>query len=192
MPSTANIRANGVSDLRLLRQLEFFRQKPNGYESADTKSLSESIFCKQVRIAAALQDRAYADENYQNWRKILTETCRAEVGALNPELVSVRLHRQAVEHYQKPEAFVSLTETDKGTLMKEVAPLISLDDKDEAAKRFDNFVYACCSVNWKVCRGWAAPRNSCAIQRQCWKGKLPSHRCRRSCPSSGRCRQTNF
>ena len=25
--------------------------------------------------------------------------------------------------------------------MKEVAPLISLDDKDEAAKRFDNFVY---------------------------------------------------
>lgn len=71
---------------------EFFRQKPNGYESADTKSLSESIFCKQVRIAAALQDGAYADENYQNWRKILTETCRAEVGALNPELVSVRLH----------------------------------------------------------------------------------------------------
>ena len=120
---------------------EFFRQKPNGYESADTKSLSESIFCKQVRIAAALQDGAYGDENYQNWRKILTETCRAEVGALNPELVSVRLHRQAVEHYQKPEAFISLTETDKGTLMKEVAPLISLDDKDEAAKRFDNFVY---------------------------------------------------
>ena len=120
---------------------EFFRQKPNGYESADTKSLSESIFCKQVRIAAALQDGAYGDESYQNWRKILTETCRAEVGALNPELVSVRLHRQAVEHYQKPEAFVSLTETDKGTLMKEVAPLISPDDKDEAAKRFDNFVY---------------------------------------------------
>ena len=121
---------------------EFFRQKPNGYESADTKSLSESIFCKQVRIAAALQDGAYGGEKYQNWRKILTETCRAEVGALNPELVSVRLHRQAVEHYQKPEAFVSLTETDKGMLMKEVAPLISLDDKDEAAKRFDNFVYS--------------------------------------------------
>ena len=120
---------------------EFFRQKPNGYEGTDTKSLSESIFCKQVRIAAALQDGAYTDEKYQCWRNVLTETCRAEVGALNPDLVSVRLHRKAVEHYQKPEAFVSLTETDKGTLMKEVAPLISLDDKDEAAKRFDNFVY---------------------------------------------------
>ena len=120
---------------------EFFRQKPNGYESTDTKSLSESIFCKQVRIAAALQDGAYADEKYQSWRNILTETCRAEVGALNPELVSVRLHRKAVEHYQKPEAFTALSETDKGTLMREVAPLISLDDKDEAAKRFDNFVY---------------------------------------------------
>ena len=43
--------------------------------------------------------------------------------------------------YQKPEAFTVLSETDKGTLMREVAPLISLDDKDEAAKRFDNFVY---------------------------------------------------
>ena len=120
---------------------EFFRQKPNGYESTDTKSLSESIFCKQVRIAAALQDGAYTDEKYQCWRNILTETCRAEVGALNPELVSVRLHRKAVEHYQKPEAFTALSETDKDTLMREVAPLISLDDKDEAAKRFDNFVY---------------------------------------------------
>ena len=87
------------------------------------------------------RDGAYADEKYQNWRKILTETCRAEVGEVNPELVSVRLHRQAVEHYQKPEAFTALSETDKGTLMREVAPLISLDDKDEAAKRFDNFVY---------------------------------------------------
>ena len=93
---------------------EFFRQKPNGYESTDTKSLSESIFCKQVRIAAALQDGAYTDEKYQSWRNILTETCRAEVGALNPELVSVRLHRKAVEHYQKPEAFTALSETDKG------------------------------------------------------------------------------
>ena len=43
--------------------------------------------------------------------------------------------------YQKPEAFAALSEIDKGTLMREVAPLISLDDKDEAAKRFDNFVY---------------------------------------------------
>ena len=114
-----------------------------GLEQGEEEALEEELNLLQhaESIAAALQDGAYADEKYQSWRNILTETCRAEVGALNPELVSVRLHRKAVEHYQKPEAFTALSETDKGTLMREVAPLISLDDKDEAAKRFDNFVY---------------------------------------------------
>ena len=58
--------------------------------------------------------------------------------------------------YQKPEAFAALSETDKGTLMREVAPLISLDDKDEAAKRPSGSIILCtvwCSVSWKVCPG---------------------------------------
>lgn len=120
---------------------EFFRQKPNGYESADTGSLSESIFYKRVRLAAALQESAFASPDFQGWRGALTDACRTEVAALNMELVSVRLHRQAVEKYRAPEAWTHLTETDKGILKKEVAPLIALTDTDEAAKRFDNFMY---------------------------------------------------
>ena len=53
----------------------------------------------------------------------------------------VRLEQPNKETVAACLLYTSLTETDKGTLMKEVAPLISLADKDEAAKRFDNCVY---------------------------------------------------
>ena len=117
---------------------------------------------------------------------------RAEVGALNPELVSVRLHRQAVEHYQKPEAFVSLTETDKGTLMKEVAPLISLDDKDEAAKRFDNFVYGLLLCELEGLPGLSRAQKQLRNTAAMLEGKATIPQVQTKLPSSGRCRQTNF
>ena len=111
---------------------------------------------------------------------------------MNPELVSVRLHRQAVEHYQKPEAFVSLTETDKGTLMKEVAPLISLDDKDEAAKRFDNFVYGLLLCELEGLPGLGRAQKQLRNTAAMLEGKATIPQVQAKLPSSGRCRQTNF
>jgi type I restriction enzyme R subunit len=60
---------------------------------------------------------------------------------LNPELISVKLHLQSVEKFKKPGSFQHLTETDKSELLQEIAPLVRLDDPDEYAKRFDNFMY---------------------------------------------------
>lgn len=41
----------------------------------------------------------------------------------------------------KPEAFVSISEGDKGELLTQIAPLVRSDEADEFAKRFDNFMY---------------------------------------------------
>ena len=48
---------------------------------------------------------------------------------------------QYVEKYKKPEAFVSISEGDKGELLTQIAPLVRSDEADEFAKRFDNFMY---------------------------------------------------
>lgn len=120
---------------------EFFRTKPNGFEGKDTKSLAENIFGKQIRLVMALQDGAFAEEEYQNWRKAMVDICHGQVAALNQELTSVKLKRQYVEKYKNKDAFHILSEGDKGELIKEIAPLVYLDDTDEAAKRFDNFMY---------------------------------------------------
>ena len=120
---------------------EYFRQKPNGMEGNDTKSLSENIFGKKVRLAAAMQESTFAEECYQEWRKELVTECNAQVLALNTELVSVRLRREYVEKYRKLGSFTYISEGAKGELIDHIAPLVYMNDPDEYAKRFDNFIY---------------------------------------------------
>ena len=120
---------------------EYFRTKPNGFEGKETKSLSENIFGKKIRLIAALQEAAFAEDEYQNWRSQMVGECRGQVENLNMDLVSVRLKRQYVEKYKKQEAYTFISEGDKGELITHIAPIVFLDDSDEYAKRFDNFMY---------------------------------------------------
>ena len=120
---------------------EFFREHTNGYEARETKTLSENIFGKQIKIAMALQESAFAGADYQSWRSELIDTCRRQILALNPDLIAVKLRMQAVEKYKKPDALTSISEGDKGELLTQIAPLVRADEPDEFAKRFDNFMY---------------------------------------------------
>ena len=120
---------------------EYFREHKEGYEARETKTLSENIFGKQIKIAMALQESAFAGENYQAWRNELIKTCHKQVTALNPELISVKLRMQFVEKYKKQDAFLSISEGDKGELLTQIAPLVRSEETDEFAKRFDNFMY---------------------------------------------------
>lgn len=120
---------------------EYFRAHKEGFESRETKTLSENIFGKQIRIAVALQESAFAGDDYQSWRSELVETCYSQVLGLNTDLIAVRLHIQSVEKFKKPGAFNYISEGDKGELMQQIAPIVHLDDNDEFAKRFDNFMY---------------------------------------------------
>lgn len=120
---------------------EYFRQHQNGYETAETKSLTENIFCKQIRLIFGLQESAFADASYQAFRSDLVQSCHQNVCDLSYDLVSVRLKREYVEKFQKADSFVSLSEMDKHDLTKHIAPLVVFKDTDEFAKRFDNFMY---------------------------------------------------
>ena len=120
---------------------EFFRQQPKGFEVKEAKTLKESIFEKRINIISALQNASFADEEYQSLRKELVDICHGQVKALSEEITSVRLKRRYVEKFKKDNALDCLSETDKLELTKEIAPIVDTDDDDEAAKRFDNFMY---------------------------------------------------
>lgn len=120
---------------------EYFREHQNGYETGETKSLTENIFCKQVQLITALQDSKFVDADYQDFRSELVAACYNSVCALSDDLVSVRLQKQYVEKYRKRENFKTLSEMDKYELTKYIAGLITSNDTDEFAKRFDNFMY---------------------------------------------------
>lgn len=120
---------------------EYFRAHKEGFESRETKTLSENIFGKQVRLISLLQENDYAEEDYRNWRNVLSDTCLQQIRALNTELTAVKLKLRYIEKYKKESAFALLSEEDKGELLQHIAPLIQVDDTDELAKRFDNFMY---------------------------------------------------
>ena len=120
---------------------EFFREHKEGYEARETKTLSESIFCKQIKIAVALQDSRFVDECYQQWRQEIINICNGQVKLLQPEIITVKLKLKYVEKYKDPESFVDISEISKGELIEHISPLVFLDDADEYAKRFDNFMY---------------------------------------------------
>ncbi|MBQ6713314.1 MAG: DEAD/DEAH box helicase family protein, partial [Selenomonadales bacterium] len=120
---------------------EFFRTYKEGFEAKDAKSLSENIFGKRVRLAVMLQHSAYAGDDYQSWRSELANACFEQVQELNTELITVRLRLQSVEKFKKPGSFNYLSEGDKGELLTDIAPIVHMDDTDEYAKRFDNFMY---------------------------------------------------
>lgn len=126
---------------------EYFREHKEGYEARDSKSLSENIFGKWVKIAVLMQESAYADDRYQAWRSELVDACCTQVSALSYDLVEVRLRKQYIEKYRNRAVYDYIGEGDKGELLKYVAPVIHLHDDDEMALRFDNFMYGLILAN---------------------------------------------
>lgn len=123
---------------------EFFREHKDGYKGEPIKSLSESIYEKQVKIITALQDATFAEKPYQDYRTELVSECHGRVSVLVEAVenkTTLKLIRKYVEKYSKKYSFVCLQETDKDELISHIAPNIYLEEQDEAAKRFDNFMY---------------------------------------------------
>ncbi len=120
---------------------EYFREHTNDYDTGETKSISENIFCKQVRLIFSLQESTFSAREYQDFRVELVNACYIGICSLSDDLVSVRLQKQYVEKFRHKDSFNSLSEMDKYELTKFIAPLITSTDTDEYAKRFDNFMY---------------------------------------------------
>ncbi|WP_301173560.1 DEAD/DEAH box helicase family protein [Brevibacillus nitrificans] len=124
-----------------LGNFEFFRANKEGLMGNETQSLSEAIFSKRVRLIHHLQHATFVDDSYQDIRAGLIQTVHHQINTLNTELTAVKMQLQFIEKYKHQEAFVCLSDTDKHNLITYLAPLVYMDDTDEYAKRFDNFMY---------------------------------------------------
>ncbi len=123
------------------RNFEFFAENPKAVEGKVGSSLSETVFCRQAELVKGLQQSAFAADEYQKWRGEMAGTIHYQVVDLNEELVSVRLHRKAVEHFKQQIAYEFIGDGDLGTLKAEIAPLVRNDEPDVDALRFDAFMY---------------------------------------------------
>lgn len=143
---------------------EYFRANKEGIEGKDTASLSELIFIKRVHIIKNLQTSEYLSDANQNWRKELVETVLQQVQSLNRDLIAVHMQLRYIEKFDKKEAYKCVSEQDYYDLSHNVAALVTTDDKDEYAKRFDNLIYGLIISQMELLPGFKKARKQvCTI-----------------------------
>ncbi|MGM9531801.1 type I restriction-modification enzyme R subunit C-terminal domain-containing protein, partial [Intestinibacter sp.] len=120
---------------------DFFRENPKGYESKIVLSLDERLFNLKVDIIKELQDVKYSDEEYVEYRKVLSESIYQQIKALPDESYRVRLNAKYVNKYKNQDSLKVLGAIEAKELKDEISPLITTFGEDELAKRFDFVMY---------------------------------------------------
>ena len=119
---------------------EFFRMS-GGRPTANQIALQGAIFKLKAQIAFKLQDLAYQTAELIAFRKSLVDDMVRKVRELNKENFAVRQHLRYVEQYTDPDNYNSLTYEDTLLMASELAPLITPDEDEASAVRFDALMY---------------------------------------------------
>ena len=119
---------------------EFFRMN-KGRATANMIALQGAIFYLKAQIAFKLQDLAYQATDLIAFRKTLVEDMVRKVRELNKENFAVRQHLKYVERYAEPDSYNALTYEDTLLIGQELAPLITPEEDDAKALRFDALLY---------------------------------------------------
>ena len=119
---------------------EFFRMN-KGRPTANMIALQGAIFYLKAQIAFKLQDLAYQTTDLIAFRKTLVEDMVRKVRELNKENYAVRQHLKYVERYAELGSYNALTYEDTLLMGQELAPLITPDEDDAKALRFDALLY---------------------------------------------------
>ena len=119
---------------------EFFRMN-KGKPTANMIALQGAIFHLKAQIAFKLQDLAYQTADLIDFRKALVENMVRKVQELKRENFAVRQHLKYVELYANPDSYNALTYEDTLMMGQELAPLITPEEDDAKALRFDALMY---------------------------------------------------
>ena len=119
---------------------EFFRMG-GGKPTANQMAVQSAIFHLKSEIVFKLQDLAWQTNNLIAFRKALVEDLAGKTRELNRDNFAVKQHLKYVEKYADPETYSTLTYEDTLLLKEEVAPLVTPDQDDPKAVRFDALMY---------------------------------------------------
>ena len=119
---------------------EFFRMGGKD-KSANQIALQGAIFHLKAQIVFKLQDLAYQTEELIAFRRSLVEDLVRKVKELNKENFAVRQHLKYVELYSNPDNYAALSYEDTLIMAEELAPLVTPDEDDPKALRFDALMY---------------------------------------------------
>lgn len=117
---------------------EYFEENPRGKETLPQVTLSERLFTLRTDIAFALQHANYQDDvEAKKLHDEIKDVLISQVGRLNTKHISVRRNIDVVDKFRKKENWVALSSIDVLDLKNKIAPIVSPEKDNEAAKKFD-------------------------------------------------------
>ncbi len=119
---------------------EFFRMS-GGKPTANQVALQGAIFNLKAQIAFKLQDIEYQTDDLIQFRKSLVDDMVKKVRELHKDNFAVRQHLKYVELFSNPDNYTPITYEDTLNMKEELSPLITPDDDDPKAMRFDALMY---------------------------------------------------
>ena len=119
---------------------EFFRMN-KGKPTVNQLALQSAIFNLKSQIAFKLQDIAYQTPELIEFRSVLVADMVRKVQELNRDNFAVKQHLKYVELYSNPDNYTTLSYEDTLTMRDELAPLITPDEDEPKAMRFDALMY---------------------------------------------------
>ena len=119
---------------------EFFRLKKEKI-GMNTIALQSAIFNLQFEISYKLQELDYQVDKLISYRKALVKQMSEKVRKLPKNNFAVRQHLKYVEKYSTEESYNGITYEDTLIVKEEVAPLITSDEEEVNAVRFDALMY---------------------------------------------------
>ena len=119
---------------------EFFRMGGKG-KSTEQIALQGALFNLKAQIAYKLQDIEFQTEELTAFRGELISDMVRKVRELNKDNFSVRQHLKYVELYANPDNYTVLSYEDTLIIKSELVPLITPDEDDPKAMRFDALMY---------------------------------------------------
>ena len=119
---------------------EFFRMN-SGKPTSSQIALQGAVFKLKAQIAFKLQDLAYQTTELIAFRKSLVDDMVRKIRELNKENFAIRQHLRYVEQYSNPDNYNCLTYEDTLLMAEELAPLVTPDEDEASAVRFDALMY---------------------------------------------------
>lgn len=129
----------------------FFKENPDGKENKSDAvlSLNQKIYMEKVALLKAMQNNhEKINEKEFEYKKVLQDSLREEVLALNPNYIGVQKNLKYVEKYSKSENWDNISQQMYVEIKKHIAPNISGVIDLESARFFDLLCYKYCATKF--------------------------------------------
>lgn len=124
------------------KNFEFFEENARGIETSNAESLTEKIFNLKLDLIVELENMEYqSQKEYVDFREQLIEDFNTAIKKLNRDSFIVKGKILYVDKFEKKDNWEHINNIDYVEIKDYLIPILSLNDDDECAKRFDNLLY---------------------------------------------------